>query len=38
MSAWDSIGTPEDQFPVVNSPSFGLVEMTPGNDIDGDEE
>jgi hypothetical protein len=38
MSLWESIGAPEDRFPVVNSLSFGLVEMTPGSKIDGDEE
>jgi type I restriction enzyme M protein len=38
ISAWESIGAPEDRFPVVNSPSFGLVELTPGSELAGDEE
>jgi hypothetical protein len=39
MSAWDeAIGAPEARFPVANSPSFGLVEMTPGSEMDDDEE
>lgn len=38
ISAWEAIGSPEDRFPVVNSPSFGLVELTPGSEIDSDDE
>lgn len=34
LSAWNSIGTPADRFPVINSPSFGLVELTPGSEAD----
>jgi len=38
LNAWESIGSPEDRFAVVNSPSFGLVEMTPGSEIEVEEE
>jgi type I restriction enzyme M protein len=36
--SWEVVGSPEDRFPVVNSPSFGLVESTPGSEMDGDDE
>ena len=38
INAWETIGSPEDRFPVVNSPSFGLVEMTPGSEIEVEDE
>ena len=31
---WNSIGSPADRFPVVNSPSFGLVETSTTTDVD----
>ncbi len=31
---WNGIGSPADRFPVVNSPSFGLVETSSTTDID----
>ncbi|MBI2818262.1 MAG: N-6 DNA methylase [Acidobacteria bacterium] len=37
LTAWDTIGAPADRFPVVNSPSFGLVELTPGSEFEDDE-
>jgi type I restriction enzyme M protein len=35
---WSNIGSPEDRFPVVNSPSFGLVEQPSDIDMDEDED
>lgn len=37
LTAWETIGSPADRFPVVNSPSFGLVESTPGSELDDEE-
>ncbi len=37
VTAWETVGSPADRFPVVNSPSFGLVEATPGSDLDAED-
>lgn len=34
LTEWGTIGSPADRFPVVNSPSFGLVESTPGSEFE----